>query len=75
MGRPDASVSKVTGSGILLGEKAGVLVAVVVAMAVALGITLVDGQNQSVEVKSLTRQLLSIMGAVLARGLGTSVLL
>jgi hypothetical protein len=53
----------VTGSGMSLGEKTGVLVAVKVAVAVAVAVA--DGQNQSVEVKSLTGQLPSVMRTVL----------
>jgi hypothetical protein len=59
-----------------LGKKIGVLVEVVMVVAVAAAVAVADGQNQSVEVKSLTGQLSSLMGTVLAetvllRELGT----
>lgn len=80
LGRPDACVSAVTGcSAMLLGRKTGALVVVAVVGAVAVAVA--DGQNQSVEVKSLTRHLSSTMDTVLGRTgltgtvLGTKVLL
>ena len=62
-----ARASTVTGSGMSLGEKTGVLVEVVVAAMVAVAVAVADGQNQSIEVKSLTGQLSPIMGTVLVR--------
>ena len=62
-----ACVSTVSGSGMSLGEKSGVLVEVVIVAVVAVAVAVADGQNQSVEVKSLTGQLVSTMGTVLVR--------
>lgn len=80
LGRPDACVSAVTGcSAMLLGRKTGALVVVAVVGAVAVAVA--DGQNQSVEVKSLTGQLSStietVLGLTVLTGtvLGTKVLL
>ena len=71
-----ASVSMVAGSGMSLCQKTGVLVEDVMVVAVAVAVAVEDGQNQRVEVKSLTGQLPSVMrtvlaGTVLLRGLGT----
>jgi type II secretory pathway component PulK len=57
----------VTGSGVSLGKKIGVLVEVVMVVAVAAAVAVADGQNQSVEVKSLTGQLSSMRRTVLVR--------
>jgi hypothetical protein len=57
----------VTGSGISLGEKIGVLVEVVIVVALAVAVAVADGQNHRVEMKSLTGQLSSMRGTVLVR--------